>query len=104
MRNTLAFLAAAVLVIAGLGWYLDWYKVGTVPAAGGHREVTIDINGKKVSADVKKGAEKGAEEIEGVLKKDHAAATQPGDSGKTITIKPRIVIGDDSPKPPAHGD
>jgi hypothetical protein len=98
MRNTLAFLATAVLVVAGLGWYLDWYKIGTTPGQGGHREVTIDINAKKVRADVKKGAEAGAEEVQQVLKKDGEPSTS--EPGKAITIQPRSTIRPGESNPP----
>ena len=55
MRNMLAFLAAVVLTVAVLGWYLDWYKVGTHPAAEGHQNLSIDINTNKIGEDLHKG-------------------------------------------------
>src|SRR2546423_322392 len=47
MRNLLAFLAAAVLAFVGLGWYLDWYKVQSVPSTPGHQSFTVEVNGTK---------------------------------------------------------
>jgi hypothetical protein len=35
MRNLLAFVAAVVLTVAAVGWYLDWYHVGTAPGRRG---------------------------------------------------------------------
>jgi hypothetical protein len=67
MRNLLAFFAAALLVFAGLGYYLDWYKVDRVPTATGHQQLSIDIDGKKISADVIRGTERGAEKVEKIL-------------------------------------
>ena len=32
MKNLLAFLAAAALTFAGVGWYLDWFQVLNSPA------------------------------------------------------------------------
>lgn len=56
MRNMLAFLAAVVLVVGGVGWYLDWYKVASHPIEmPGHRNVSIDINTTKIGTDVQKG-------------------------------------------------
>jgi hypothetical protein len=55
MRNLLAFAAAAVLTVAGIGWYLGWYKVNTAPQSDGHRRVEIDINSDKVQHDLEKG-------------------------------------------------
>ena len=43
MRNLLAFLAAAALTLIGVGWYLDWFHLQSVPGGSGHRSVTIDI-------------------------------------------------------------
>ena len=43
MRNLLAFFAAALIVFAGLGYYLDWYKIDRVPTATGHQQLNIDI-------------------------------------------------------------
>src|SRR5206468_721027 len=48
MRNMLAFLAAVVLTVGGLGWYLDWYKVRSHPAEEGHHNLSIDINTTKI--------------------------------------------------------
>jgi hypothetical protein len=58
MRNLLALAAAALVIFAGLGWYLGWYQVKTEPAGDGHRQVTIDIDGPKIGKDLKKGEEK----------------------------------------------
>lgn len=52
MRNLLAFLAAAAITIAGLGWYLGWYKIHATPAANGHRNVNIDIDTAKIGDDI----------------------------------------------------
>jgi hypothetical protein len=54
MRNLLAFVAALVLTLVGLGWYLDWFKFATAPGSDGHRTVTIDVNTNKISHDVHK--------------------------------------------------
>jgi hypothetical protein len=53
----LAFLAAVVLTVAVLGWYLDWYKVGTHSAGEGHHNLSIDINTTKIGSDLQKGEE-----------------------------------------------
>jgi hypothetical protein len=57
MRNLLAFSAAAALTVAGLGWYLDWYKIQATPSTNGHRNVEIDIDTNKMTQDVHKGGE-----------------------------------------------
>jgi hypothetical protein len=94
MRNLLAFLAAAVLVVAALGWYLDWYKIESVPTLGGHEEVNIDIDSKKITADVEKGAERGAEKLHDVLQKKGAAeGSEPPATGQTASGKPTPATG-----------
>ncbi|HZY88601.1 MAG TPA: hypothetical protein VFE78_27510 [Gemmataceae bacterium] len=55
MRNMLAFLAAVVLTVAVLGWYLDWYKVQSHSATEGHQNLSIDINTTKIGTDLQKG-------------------------------------------------
>jgi hypothetical protein len=60
MRNLLAFTAALILTVLGVGWYLDWYRLGSAPAPDGHQKVTIDVNTAKISQDVHK-AEQGLE-------------------------------------------
>ena len=65
MRNMLAFVAAAVLVFLGLGWYLDWYSFKNLPTGtAGHQSFTIDINKAKITSDVEKGEEKIHEAID----------------------------------------
>jgi len=78
MRNLLAFLAVAVLAVAGVGWYLDWFKFQSTPTTPGHRSITVDIDGEKISEDVKKGAERGAAKIQETLERrqaDHTIST-----------------------------
>ena len=58
MRNILAFLAASVICIAGLGYYLGWYSVQSSAGAAGKRQVNIDIDSRKISDDLQKGTEK----------------------------------------------
>jgi hypothetical protein len=71
MRNLLAFTAAAALTVAGLGWYLGWYKIHATPAADGHRNVNIDIDTAKIGDDINR-AEKRILDHAG----DHAQQTE----------------------------
>ncbi len=79
MRNLLALLATATLVFVGLGWYLGWYQISSVPAeTPGHRSVTIDINAKKIGADFKTGSDKLQHVIDDAAKEDpHAGKEVP---------------------------
>ena len=58
MRNILTLGGAALLVFAGLGWYLGWYKVQSTPTSDGHRHINIDLDTNKIKADVAKGKDK----------------------------------------------
>lgn len=63
MRNLLALVGAAVLTFAAAGWYLGWYTLQ--PAVGGtsgHQSVNIDLDAKKMNADLKTG-EKDAKKV-----------------------------------------
>ncbi|MCS6851116.1 MAG: hypothetical protein NZ700_08120 [Gemmataceae bacterium] len=63
MRNLLAFLAAAAITFAILGWYLDWYKVQSTPMPCGNTRISIDINGRKIREDVRRGVQQGEEKL-----------------------------------------
>lgn len=73
MRNLLALIGAAVLTFAGLGWYLGWYKLEPAPSpTPGHRNFTIDIDPRKIDADVHNGEQKLEHALEGAAKGDSA--------------------------------
>ena len=67
MRNTLALVAAVVLVLGGLGWYMGWYHVQTAPTGDGHREIKIDVDAKKITEDVNKELKQGAKKVDEIL-------------------------------------
>ena len=73
MRNMLAFLAAVVVTVAAVGWYLGWYTVGTVPTLTGHNKVTVDIDNVKIGKDIHVASEK----IENKLAERRNRATPP---------------------------
>jgi hypothetical protein len=58
MRNLLAFTAAVVITVAGLGWYLGWYRIRSAPADSGHRNVNIDFNTDKITGDIERAEKK----------------------------------------------
>jgi hypothetical protein len=82
MRNFLAFLAAAVIVLAGVGWYLDWYKFKVTPAGDGHLSVTIDADTAKARDDVAKEAKKIEDAVNKDKKGDGAKAEDKKDDQK----------------------
>src|SRR5205085_1301785 len=76
-RNILALVAAGLLIVAGLGWYLGWYHVKATPTGDGHEQISIDVDKKKVVADIKKGVQEGTHQVEGILKKDGVSPSTP---------------------------
>jgi hypothetical protein len=86
MKNLLAFLAAAVLVFVGVGWYLNWFHVLSSPADSGHKAYRIDFDADKIGADVHKGEQKVVDAIEKAraeAEAHKAAADQKGDADST---------------------
>jgi len=70
MRNLLALLAAVVVVVAGLGWYRGWFHVRATPGSDGHEQISIDVDKKKIAADVKEGVHESTNEVKNLLKKE----------------------------------
>jgi len=64
MRNTLALLAAVVLIVLVLGYFLNWYSLVGVESQGGGHRLQIDLNTSKIKADISKGKEKLKETIQ----------------------------------------
>ena len=85
MRNTLAFLAALALTVAGLGWYLGWYQVRAKPGRDGHQTLNIDINTDKAAKDIHHAEEevldKGKEKRHDLAEKGKAS-TGPADGAR----------------------
>src|SRR5262245_8721459 len=84
MKNFLAFLAALIIVVAGVGWYLGWFQVSSTPLVNGHKRVSVDVDTNKVKDDVKKGSDtvihKGKELIEDAVEKATKEAAGKGSS------------------------
>jgi hypothetical protein len=79
MRNLLALFALALLVFAGVGWYLGWYKIQSSPAAEGHHQINVDVDKKKISDDL----HRGEEGIHKVLENTQKSPGTSPDSGQT---------------------
>jgi hypothetical protein len=105
MRNTLAFLGALVLAVAGAGWYLGWYQVFFAPGRGGHETVKIDINTDKVSADLKKGKDevlnKGGEKLHNLLETGKGGGGAKTDGDKSTSMPPlSFGVSEEQEAPP----
>ncbi len=96
MKNLLAFLAAAVLMFVGVGWYLDWFQIFNGPSNGDHYTVKVDFDAKKIKEDVTKAEEKAASAIDSARKDAaaHKAAASGSEPGATQWAEPgKPLIG-----------
>jgi len=64
MRNILALIGAAVVAFLVVGWYLGWYQIARIPSPGGKQAIHVDVNPDKITNDVKKAGEQGAEIVD----------------------------------------
>ena len=106
MRNLLALLALAILAFAGIGWYLDWYKIKTEPAPAGHHHVNIDFNGTKIRDDSQKGVQRVEEKVQKFLdKKDQGdnKADQNNPGAKPNPTSPRLSVDQETDPSPTAG-
>jgi hypothetical protein len=55
MKNMLGMAATGLVIFAGLGWYLDWYKVSRTTTPDGKQHISIDLNTKRIQTDIEKG-------------------------------------------------
>jgi len=81
MRNTLALVGAATVTFLVVGWYLGWYEVSSLPSPNGRQSLHVDINSGKITEDVKKGVEKGAEIVDNLREKAKDGPTPATNSG-----------------------
>jgi hypothetical protein len=83
MRNLLALLAALLLLVAGVGWYRDWFKVHSQPADAGHHKVNIDIDTHKIGQDLHQGEQKLQRLLDASKEARPDAAKAPATGGKS---------------------
>lgn len=63
MRNLLALIGLAVVVVGGAGWYLGWYKLDVSKSPDGKPQITTTFDTSKATGDVQHGAKQGWELI-----------------------------------------
>jgi hypothetical protein len=84
MRNMLAFIGAAVVTVAGVGWYLGWFTIHHGPSGDGKKSYNIELNTNKIGEDIHKGSEK----LQGALKK----SGQKAEKASTVEKPPQPAI------------
>jgi hypothetical protein len=55
MKNILTMAATGLVIFAGLGWYLDWYKVARTTTPDGKQHIVIDVNTPRIKSDIASG-------------------------------------------------
>jgi hypothetical protein len=68
----LAFLAALVITIGGVGWYLDWFEIHSGQSSNGHHSFELDVDTSKIKDDIHKGEEKLLEKADKKQKEEKA--------------------------------
>jgi hypothetical protein len=99
MRNLLAFLAAVALTVAGVGWYLGWFQVRSVPSSGGQRSFTVDVNTQKIGHDFREAEAKVQKKL--VEKSRDKPAPGKGVPGRRLRYPPEPAP---TPTPPSAVD
>jgi hypothetical protein len=51
MRNLLALIGLAVVALAAIGWYCEWYKLSVTRTKDGQPEIKTTVNTDKVADD-----------------------------------------------------
>lgn len=92
MRNLLAFVAALVLTVAGVGLYLDWYKIRSTSPGAGRRNVNIDINTDKIGGDLREGGEyileEGGAKLKEILERQRKEDESRAETSSGDAVKP----------------
>jgi hypothetical protein len=51
LKNILWMLTVGVVIFAGLGYYLDWYKIQATPGPNGTENIVIGVNTNEIKKD-----------------------------------------------------
>jgi hypothetical protein len=84
MRNLLALVGAAVILVAVVGWYRNWYSIETGPASGGHQSVNIEIDRSRISNDIQRGEER----LHDALERSRKDSATPVEAPRKEPTKP----------------
>jgi hypothetical protein len=74
MKNIITMAATGLVIFAGLGWYLDWYKVASRTTPDGNKHFDIEVNTKRIESDI----EKGRNQVTGYLNNNALGGFPPG--------------------------
>jgi len=74
VKNVIVFIVVIVLLVGGMGWYLDWFSVSRETTEDGKTNVEVTIDKDNIKDDVDKAKEKVGDAID---------KNDPRDTGKT---------------------
>lgn len=95
MRNLLALVGLAVVLFAGLGWYLGWYKLSVSKNEDGKLQIKADVDTQKVKDDSGTFFKNAAEAIGRKLESDpkDAKGAPAGTPGPAVPSAPERPNG-----------
>ena len=65
MRNLLALLILSLIVLAGVGYYKEWYSFKAFAAPDGHKTYSVDVDTKKIQDAVNTGKKEVSDVLHG---------------------------------------
>jgi hypothetical protein len=77
LKNLFSMVVAGILIFAGLGYYLDWYKIRETPGPNGQQNITIGVNTNEIKKDFAIVRDRAGQIING-KPAGYPAPTQPG--------------------------
>lgn len=89
MRNMLAFIGLVVVAFVGIGYYLGWYQFVWSPGKDGKQNINVQVDTKKIGADVEIGGDKVGQLVKDKLKNQNETDAEfvgpPDPKTKTTT-------------------
>jgi hypothetical protein len=76
LKNLVSMIVAGILIFAGLGYYLDWYKIQATPGPNGTQNITLNVNKNEIKKDIAIVRDRAGQIINGKTT-GYAAPTQP---------------------------
>jgi hypothetical protein len=112
MRNLLALIGLAVVALAAIGWYCEWYKLTVARTKDGQPEIKTTVNTEKVADDsssfFKRVEQLVTEKVRSGEQKPEPAGTPSNISGPIAPVKGQSAPGGSilpvsGPLPPVKG-
>ena len=76
LKNLVSMIVAGILIFAGLGYYLDWYKIQATAGPNGTENITLNVNKNEIKKDFAIVRDRAGQIING-KPSGYAAPTQP---------------------------